>query len=66
MSHGEKGWNAVVIVLQGFFAPFYATQTEILECMTVYANNAPDSQMSLLISSGIITPGITFLQVSSD
>lgn len=62
----RKGETPLWLFSKAFFAPFYATQTEILECMTVYANNAPDSQMSLLISSGIITPGITFLQVSSD
>lgn len=55
-----------MIVLQVFFTPFYAMQPGISDCMTVYANNGTDSETSLLISPGIITPGITFLQVFSD
>lgn len=65
MTHGEKGWNGILIVLlQVFFPPFYAMQPEVLDRMTVYANNGTDSQTSLLIFSGIIIPGITFSQAS--
>lgn len=36
-------------------------QPEVLDRVTAHANNGTNSQTSLLIVSGMITPGITFV-----
>lgn len=60
----RKGEMVFWLFFFTFFHSLLCRAAEVLNCMTVYANNGIDSQTSLLIFPGIITPGSTFSQDS--